>query len=50
MRYLLTNRSFDADWLRRSRRDAGAVPVIPGKRNRKRPSRYGKGRYRGRHL
>jgi transposase len=40
----------DADQLRGSPRDAGAVPVIPGRRNRKRIIRYDKDRYRGRHL
>jgi transposase len=28
----------------------GAVPIIPGRRNRKRTIRYDKQRYRGRHL
>jgi len=31
-------------------RDAGPVPVIPGRRNRKRTIRYDKDRYRGRYL
>jgi transposase len=50
MRYLLADKGYDADRLRRSLRDAGAVPVIPGRRNRKRAIRYDKDRYRGRHL
>jgi transposase len=50
MRYLLADKGYDADQLRRSLRDAGAVPVIPGRRHRKRTIRYDKGRYRGRHL
>nr|WP_288410779.1 IS5 family transposase [uncultured Sphingomonas sp.] len=50
MRYLLADKGYDADLLRRSLRDAGAVPVIPGRRNRKRTIRYDKDRYRGRHL
>ncbi|WP_420893849.1 IS5 family transposase [Sphingomonas sanguinis] len=50
MRYLLADKGYDADRLRRSLRDAGAVPVIPGRRNRKRVIRYDKERYRGRHL
>lgn len=29
MRYLLADKGYDADRLRRSLRDAGAVPVIP---------------------
>ena len=50
MRYLLADKGYDADRLRRSLRDAGAVPVIPGRRNRKRIIRYDKQRYAGRHL
>jgi len=50
MRYLLADKGYDADRLRRSLRDAGAVPVITGRRNRKRVIRYDKERYRGRHL
>ena len=44
MRYLLADKGYDADRLRRSLRDAGAVPVIPGRRNRKRTVRYDKDR------
>jgi IS5 family transposase len=47
MRYLLADKGYDADRLRRSLRDAEAVPVIPGRRNRKRIIRYDKDRYRG---
>ena len=50
MRYLLGDKGYDADRLRRLARDAGAVPVIPGRRNRKRAIRYDQQRYRGRHL
>jgi len=50
MRYLLGDKGYDADGLRRSLRDAGATPVIPGRCNRKRAIRYDKQRYRGRHL
>ena len=50
MRYLLADKGYDADQLRRSLRDTGAVPVIPGRRNRKRIIRYDTDRYRGRHL
>lgn len=49
-RYLLADKGYDADALRRSLRQAGAVPVIPGRRNRKRAIRYDKQRYRDRHL
>jgi|GraSoiStandDraft_2_1057267.scaffolds.fasta_scaffold191128_2 IS5 family transposase len=37
MRYL-ANKGYDADRLRRSLRDAGAVPVILGRCNRNAPS------------
>ena len=40
MRYLLADKGYDADRLRRSLRVVGAVPVIPGRRNRKRTIRY----------
>jgi transposase len=50
MRYLLADKGYDADQLRRSLRDAGAVPVIPGRRSRKRAICYDKERYRGRYL
>ncbi len=49
-RYLLADKGYDADALRRSLRQAGAVPVIPGRRSRKRAVRYDKQRYRDRHL
>jgi IS5 family transposase len=50
MRYLLAEKGYDADQLRRSLRAAGPVAVIPGRRNRKRTIRYDKDRYRGRHV
>ena len=50
MRYLLADKGYDADQLRHSLRNTGAVPVIPGRRNRKRIIRYDKDRYRDRHL
>ncbi len=50
MRYLLGDKGYDADRLRRSLRESGAVPVIPGRRNRKRAIRYDQQRYRSRHL
>ncbi len=42
MRYLLGDKGYDADRLRRLARDAGAIPVIPGRRNRKPATRYDK--------
>jgi transposase len=50
IRYLLGDKGYDSDQLRRSLREAGAVPVIPGRRNPKRAIRYDKQRYRDRHL
>ncbi len=50
MRYLLGDKGYDADQLRRSLRETGITPVIPGRRNRKRAIRYDKQRYRERHL
>ena len=50
MRYLLGDKGYDADRLCRAVRDAGTIPVIPGRRNRKRVIRYDKQRYAGRHL
>jgi hypothetical protein len=40
MRYLLGDKDYDADRLRCLAREAGATPVMPGRRNRKRISRY----------
>jgi transposase len=49
MRYLLADKGYDADRLRRLLRDASAVPVVPGRR-RKRAICYDRERYRGRRL
>jgi len=48
--YLLGDKGYDANALRQSLREAGATPVIPGRRNRKRTVRYDKCRYKDRHL
>jgi len=48
--YLIGDKGYDADALRRSLREAGATPVIPGRRNRKRTVQYDRRRYRDRHL
>ena len=50
MRYLLGDKGYDANSLRKTLRDLGTSPVIPGRRNRKRAIRYDQQRYRGRHL
>lgn len=50
VRYLLGDKGYDADHLREAARRAGAIPVIPGRSNRKRTIRYDEQRYRGRHL
>ena len=49
-RYLLGDKGYDANGLRRSLREIGTTPVIHGRRNRKRAVRYDKQRYRDRHL
>jgi transposase len=48
--YLLADKGYDADSLRQSLRADRVVPVIPGRRHRKRKISYDKGRYRDRHL
>jgi transposase len=50
IQHLFGDKGYDVDRLCRSLRKAGAIPVIPGRRNRKRTIRYDKQRYRGRHL
>lgn len=50
MRYLLADKGHYAHRLRRSLRQTGTAPVIPGRRNRKRPIRYHRQRYRARYL
>jgi transposase len=49
-RYVLADKGYDADDLRRSLRRNGTVPVIPGRANRKRKVAYDKARYKDRHL
>jgi transposase len=45
----LADKGYDADALRRIIRTAGAVPVIPGRVNRKKAITYDKQRYRERY-
>ena len=49
-RYVLADKGYNADPLRRALRQAVAVPVNPGRSSRKRPVRYGRERYKDRHL
>ncbi|WP_429807211.1 IS5 family transposase [Ensifer sp. B1-9] len=50
MRYLLGDKGYDANSLRKALRENGTSPVIPGRLNRKRTIRYDQQRYRGRYL
>jgi transposase len=47
-RRLIADRGYDANRLRRALRSAGTVPIIPGRRSRKRPIRRDERRYRDR--
>ena len=49
-RYILADKGYDADALRRTLRSVGAMPVIPGRRTRTTPIRYDRTRYKERHL
>ena len=49
-RYLLADKGYDANSLRKRLRQSAIVPVIPGRSNRKRPIRYDAERYKSRHL
>ena len=48
-KYVIADKGYDADDLRRSLRQAGIVPVIPGRTNRKRRIHHDMVRYRERH-
>jgi transposase len=48
LRRLVADRGYDADDLRRDLRSAGATPVIPGRRTRKRTIRHDAKRYKDR--
>ena len=49
-RYLIADKGYDADSLRRLLRDQAIVPVIPGRSSRKRAVRHDQRRYHDRHL
>lgn len=44
-RYVLADKGYDSDKLRKFIRDKGAKPVIPGRRSRKKKIRHDKKRY-----
>ncbi len=48
LRRLAADRGYDADALRRSLRSTGTLPIIPGRRTRKRPIRHDQARYKDR--
>ena len=45
-RYVLADKGYDSDRLRKSIRDKGAKPVIPGRKSRKRKVRFDRTRYK----
>ena len=47
---LLADRAFDANWLRDALAEAGIVPVIPPKSNRRLPADFDRHTYKWRHL
>lgn len=50
MKRVIADRGYDANRLRSKLRDQRTIPVIPGRRNRKRPIQYDERRYRDRWL
>ncbi len=48
LKRLIADRGYDANNLRRDLKKVGTTPVIPGRRNRTRPIRHDKRRYRDR--
>ena len=48
MKCLIVDRGYDANRLRTTLRGQGTIPVIPGRRNRKRPIQYDQRRYKDR--
>ena len=49
-KYLLADKGYDANSLRKHLCQSAIVPVIPGRSNRKRSIRYNERRYKDRHL
>lgn len=50
MKRLIADRGYDANRLRSTLRDQSTIPIIPGRRNRKRPIQYDERSYRDRWL
>jgi transposase len=48
VRHLIADRGYDANRLRHTLRSTGTIPVIPGRRSRRRPIRHDERRYRDR--
>jgi transposase len=48
VRRVIADRGYDANRFRCSLRSVGTVPIIPGRRSRKRPIRHDRRRYRDR--
>jgi transposase len=48
MKRIIADRGYDANRLRATLREQGTIPVIPGRRNRKRPIQYDERRYKDR--
>ncbi|GLV30311.1 hypothetical protein TomTYG75_28270 [Sphingobium sp. TomTYG75] len=48
MKGVIADRGYDANRIRAALREQGTIPVIPGRRNRKRPIQYDERRYKDR--
>jgi transposase len=48
MKRVIADRGYDANRIRAALREQGTIPVIPGRRNRKRPIHYDERRYKDR--
>ena len=48
MKRVIADRGYDANRIRAALREQGTIPVIPGRRNRKRPIQYDERRYKDR--
>ncbi len=48
MKRVIADRGYDANRIRAALREQGTIPVIPGRRNRKRPIKYDQRRYKDR--